>query len=72
MYGESGISCLLDDFSRAKEEGKGKMKKKGKHIFIEAQLHCVLSYTHNFQISAFALHIKILLYVNEAFSYANP
>ena len=51
---------------------KKKKEKKGKHIFIETQLDCVLGYTHNFQISAFALHIKIFLYVNEAFSYANP
>jgi hypothetical protein len=47
-------------------------KKKEKHIFIETQLHCVFSYTHNFQISAFALHIKIFHSAAICESYANP
>lgn len=56
---------LLDD------DGFSKNEEKEKHISIEAQQSCVLSYTHNFQISAFALHIKIfpllLLYVENIF-----
>lgn len=70
MVKASVSACLMT--SRGEEEGR-EGSEEGKHIFIGAQLHhCVLSYTHNFQISAFALHIKIFLYVNEAFSYANP
>lgn len=50
----------------------GRGREKEASSFIEAQNSCVcFNYTHNFQISAFALHIKIfpfgLLYVKSIF-----